>query len=319
MMLIFCLFVGGMILSAFFSGSETGFYRMNRARLLIRALDGDWISRGLLWLAGNPAVFVATALIGNNVANYTLSLSIVMATEIIAQGWSTAELLMPMLFAPFIFVYGELFPKNISLAAPNRLLRRCGPFFAVAILLFSPISLLLWLLNKLIELVGRKSPEELRMVLARRELGELLHEGQAVGLLRATQQTLAQSTLTLAPQPVANFMVPVSRFPRITRRMTPKDVAHAARRSQRWLLPVEEYDQGRRSTVGYVQASDCLLTASDILPLRPTIEVRERQPYLTTLAQMQAADVALATVVNRRGQTVGYVTLVDLRDALLAE
>ena len=66
MVWIFLMLVIGIFLSAFFSGSETGFYRVTRVRLVIKALRGDRVSRGLLWLTNNPALFVATTLIGNN-------------------------------------------------------------------------------------------------------------------------------------------------------------------------------------------------------------------------------------------------------------
>ncbi|MGI9456248.1 MAG: CNNM domain-containing protein, partial [Aeoliella sp.] len=181
------LFAVGMALSAFFSGSETGFYRLNRARLVIHALDGDRICRGLLWAVRNPSLFVATALVGNNVANYITSAAIVMAAAAFLPSWPLAELVAPMLFAPFIFIYGELLPKQLFLAAPNRLLRVCAPAFGVAATLFAPVSAVLWLSNKLLEVIGRRSPDEVRMVLARRELSQLLDEGEAVGLLRRTQ------------------------------------------------------------------------------------------------------------------------------------
>ena len=64
------IFLTGLLLSAFFSGAETGFYRVTRVRLLLDGLAGDPIARGLLWLTNNPALFVATALVGNNLANY---------------------------------------------------------------------------------------------------------------------------------------------------------------------------------------------------------------------------------------------------------
>ena len=59
------LFFGGLLLSAFFSGSETGFYRVPRVRLLIDALGGDKKARGLLWMTNHPWLFVATTLVGN--------------------------------------------------------------------------------------------------------------------------------------------------------------------------------------------------------------------------------------------------------------
>jgi putative hemolysin len=315
---ILLMLVGGLALSAFFSGSETGFYRINRARLLITALDGDFISRGLWWLVNNPSVFVATVLVGNNVANYLVSLSMVMATEAIARDWPSAEFVVPILFAPLLFIYCELLPKNVFLAAPNRLLRRCALPFAVAIVLFAPVSVLLWLVNKVIEFAGQKSPEELRLVLARRELAEILEEGQAVGLLRPTQQALAQGTLTLSGQPISNYIIPVSRFPHVTSSASPGDVVATARQFGRRLLPVDEIGTGSRATLGYVRAGECLLAGGGELPLRKTLEFNERQPMLTVLTQMQAAGVELAKVVNRRKQLVGYVTRSRLREALLA-
>jgi hypothetical protein len=57
---VILLFLLAMSFSALYSGSETGFYRAARGRLVVDARSGDWVSRGLLWLTNNPAVFVAT-------------------------------------------------------------------------------------------------------------------------------------------------------------------------------------------------------------------------------------------------------------------
>ena len=75
------IFVVSMLLSAFFSGSETGLYRIPRLRLVIDSLSGKTWSRVLLWLTNNPSFFVATTLVGNNVANYRTGLSIVLLAQ----------------------------------------------------------------------------------------------------------------------------------------------------------------------------------------------------------------------------------------------
>lgn len=72
----FVLFVIAIRMSAFFSGSETGFYRLNRIRLSIEAQTGNVIAKRLLWFSGMPERFVATALVGNNIANYVATLAI---------------------------------------------------------------------------------------------------------------------------------------------------------------------------------------------------------------------------------------------------
>ena len=86
MILVLLLFATGVALSAFFSGSETGFYRVTRVRLLLDWLAGDRLARGLLWTTNHPSVFVATALVGNNLANYIASLAVVMGTQRIYAG-----------------------------------------------------------------------------------------------------------------------------------------------------------------------------------------------------------------------------------------
>lgn len=324
------LFAVGMMLSAFFSGSETGFYRLNRARLVIGAIEGDWISRGLLWASNNPSLFVATALVGNNVANYVTSAAIVMAAATGLAGWTSAEMIAPLALAPVIFVYGELLPKNVFLAAPNRMTRKCAVPFGIAAVLFAPVSLLLWLFNKVLEIVGNKSPQEVQMVLARRELGQLLDEGHAVGLLQPTQQLVAQATLTLGGKPVSTFMVPASRMARARHNMTAQDIVALAKRTGSTLLPVEGPTQTntskandkspRNEIAGYVRVADCLLCdPSTAIQVQPMFNIEEHQSFLTALSKMLAVDAPIARVQNRKQQTVGYITLTELQEALLAE
>ncbi len=94
-LVILLLFALGVFLSALFSGTETGFYRVTRMRLLLDGMDGDRTSTFLLRLTNHPALFVATTLIGNNVANYMTSLAIVLATQHLFRQSQLAELLAP--------------------------------------------------------------------------------------------------------------------------------------------------------------------------------------------------------------------------------
>ncbi|MBN1908150.1 MAG: DUF21 domain-containing protein, partial [Pirellulales bacterium] len=98
---ILALALAGLLLSAFFSGSETGFYRAARVRLVLDALGGDFVSRFLAWLTNHPALFVATTLVGNNLANYLASLAIVMGTQAVCGPKNhIAGLLAPIVLAP---------------------------------------------------------------------------------------------------------------------------------------------------------------------------------------------------------------------------
>ncbi|MCA9258728.1 MAG: DUF21 domain-containing protein, partial [Planctomycetales bacterium] len=171
MILALGLLFFGVLLSAFFSGCETGFYRTPRIRLTLDARSGAWAVRVLEVLVGRPSLFVATLLVGNNLANYMVSIAIVQTAAWI---WNSDDLFVelgaPVLFSPLVFVYGELLPKSVFFLAPYRFLKWCSPLIAVCTVLFLPLSALLWVISTLLTRVLGESPQQTQQALARTEL-----------------------------------------------------------------------------------------------------------------------------------------------------
>ena len=307
----------GLFLNAFFSGSETGFYRAGRLRLVLDAMGGDHIARGLLYLVNHPWLFVATALIGNNLANYLTSLAIVVGTQAMVAGdGHAAELIAPLLLAPLLFVWGELLPKSLFLQAPNRLLRRGGPLFLVFVVLFFPVSMLLWTLNKLLESFAGESPEKVRLTLARRELRGALEEGHEAGILHPAQRRLAQGIFAVARQPVTRFTTPLERLPRARADMSKEEVLRLARRYRISVVPVES-PRAPAELIGYLRVIDLGLSSSDqVGPIHRLLEIPEHTSHVAALMQMHDAKESLARIVGAGGQTTGIVTAVELREPL---
>jgi putative hemolysin len=318
MILALTIMLTALALSAFFSGTETGFYRVTRIRLAIEALAGSWVSRALLWLTNQPAIFVATALVGNNVANYLLSLSVVIASQILApQGGLWVEIVGPIVIAPFVFLFGELLPKNLFYDAPNRLLNRCAVPFLIFSVLFAPVTAVLWVFSRLAQLITRSPTQEFSMRLARRELGDLLTEGHEAGLLKPAQQSLAQAMLVVAGLPVKTFASPQARVVRATTTMSKSDIIRMAQRHQRALLPLED-TRNKRELVGYIRIMDLYLDNSPELPAPlPMVKLRENMSCLAALRKLGEAEDALGHVVAADGRTMGFVTGRELRMALL--
>ncbi|MCA9259059.1 MAG: DUF21 domain-containing protein [Planctomycetales bacterium] len=314
---IAALFLGGMTLSAFFSGSETGFYRMTRLRLVMEAAEGDLISKGMLWIASQPSLFVATMLVGNNIANYVTSLAVVMGTRHwLPAGSAVVDLLVPIAVAPVLFIGGELAPKNLFFNAPNRLMRRAAPALAVCIVLFAPITVLLWLWTLLLKALAKQPPQEIRGTLARRELAQLMTEGHEAGILRPVQRRLAQNMLALAGRSVRQFATPSARVARVTTTMSRSEIMRIAQTHGRALLPMED-PRNKRQLVGFIRAVDVVLDDSaDPLKPQPLVELSEDDTYLAALEKIGSAGDALARVANARGETLGFVTGRELRLAL---
>ncbi|MEM9658841.1 MAG: CNNM domain-containing protein [Planctomycetota bacterium] len=311
------LFFLGLALSAFFSGSETGFYRMSRLRMVIDAVSGDRVARIILVLANQPALFVATTLVGNNIANYLTSLAVVMGVGELAPGGGPAvNLAAPVLVAPVIFVCGELLPKNLFYGAPNRLMRRCAPAHILCAVLFSPVTALLWLLSLVLRIISKQTPQELQLSVARREVAELMTQGHEAGILLPAQRTLAQNMLALATQPVRRFAVPSGRVVRVTTNMSKSEILRLAQRHRRTLLPIE-CPQKQRRLVGYVRTLDIFLDPSTGPPQpSPLVELQADESFLSAIAKLDLARDPLGHVVDDAGDTVGFVTGRELRLAL---
>ena len=305
----------GLFLSAFFSGSETGFYRATRLRLVLDAMAGDRIARGLVFLTNHPALFVATALVGNSVANYSISLAAVIAMgRLFPQIPEAAEIIASIVLAPVVLIYGELLPKNLFLQAPNRLLRRGGALFLFFVVLFFPLAGLLWVLGRLLARLTGTSQEPTRLVLAQRELRRILAEGHEAGILHPAQQSLAQGILAVARKPVRQFLTPLGQVAQVRANMGKQAVLGVAERSHTAVVPVADA-AGR--LVGYVRVLDLRLSAGDDLaPIRPLPDVREDSSHLAALMRLESSGDSLARVVDARGETVGIVTLERLREPL---
>ncbi|MGO9107794.1 MAG: CNNM domain-containing protein [Thermoguttaceae bacterium] len=306
----------GLFLSAFFSGAETGFYRATRLRLVLDAMAGDRIARGLLFLTNHPALFVATALVGNSVANYLISLAAVIAMgQAFPQVPETAEIIASIVLAPIVLVYGELLPKNLFLQAPNRLLRRGGALFLFFVVILFPLAGLLWLLGRLLARVTRSSHEPIRLVLAQRELRRILAEGHEAGILHPAQQSLAHGILAVARKPVRQFLTPPGQMAQARADMGKQAVLRLAQRSHTAVIPVTAAASGQ--LVGYVRVVDLSLhEGEDLAPIRPLPEVRDDSNHLAALMRLESTGDSLARVVNAHGETVGIVALERLREPL---
>lgn len=313
------IFLIGLSLSAFFSGSETGFYRATRVRLLLDGMAGDPVAKGLLWLTNNPAFFVATTLVGNNLANYLTSLSIVLMTQsFFAERNVVAELVTPVIFTPIVFVYGELMPKHLFYYAPNQLLRRSGPLFLLFACLFAPVSGLLWLLGRALQSLLGQAPLRLRLALARKELQQVLEEGQEAGILQPAQRELAHNLFAVASNRVERLCTPLGRMVSIRQGAKKSEVLRMVKRHGSSIAPV--VDSSGRKLIGYVRIVDVHLDPSETVDtFRELPTVNADDAHIAALIQMQSTKEELARVVDAEGETIGVLYASELTDPLFRE
>ncbi|MGI9474705.1 MAG: CNNM domain-containing protein [Rubripirellula sp.] len=303
MILASILFAIGLMLSAFFSGSETGLYRVSRTRLVLDGLSGSRSARGIVWLLNHPTIFVATTLVGNNLANYLTSLAIVMGVATFFGSGSTAELLGPMCLTPIVFVFGELLPKYLFYHAPYRLIHATRPILLAATVIFAPISLILSLLGRALQRITRQTPFQLRLAMARGELDQVLRHGHEAGILAAGQRSLAQQLFEVGNQPAVSFGVPVDRFAFVSAPVDAEKARNGARRHNHPMVLVKRNER----IVGFLWYAD-LCSAEPSLELQPVIRCRVEDRHLQVLLRMYDAVSEVAVLFDDNGNVRNIVT-----------
>ncbi len=303
-------------LSAFFSGSETGFYRASRVRIVMDALDGDRLSKFLLLLTNRPALFVATALIGNNLANYITSLAVVLGSRCLyPSDTASVELIAPILMSPFLYVYGESLPKNVFFMAPNRLLKISAPLLLLFTILFFPLALLLWGVAKGLEKVLGESPDKIRLVLARKELQKVLDEGEEAGILHPTQRLLAQNFFVEASKPVREVCTPLSKLTAFSKETPVAQVLKAATRKKLSDAPI--FDGQKSKLIGYYRTVDLLIAPESKPELRELGSMNLNDLCGEALLQMQQNRQTLVKILNAEGEVSGLLSIDQLFNPLL--
>ena len=203
------LFIAAIRLSFFFSGSETGFYRISPLQLSIRVHQGDRVAGDLQRFVNHPERFVATALVGNNIANYLVTVAIgLFMSVVVTDSSGVAELVSTVIITPVVFVFGELIPKSLFYLAPLSQLRSSARWFSLSYLLCFPLSYPLILLTRLIARMGNSDRQPLETVLSRTRLVSVLKEGHREGLLTELQSQLADNIIQVARHPVSLSMMP---------------------------------------------------------------------------------------------------------------
>ena len=312
MIVALVLFLVGLLLSAFFSGSETGLYRVSRTRLVLDGLSGSRAARGLVWLLNHPAIFVATTLVGNNLANYFTSLAIVMGVVALFGNGSSAELLGPMLMTPIVFVLGELLPKYLFYHAPYRLVSATRPFLLAAAVLFAPISLLLGLLGRGLQKVTGQTPFRMRLAMARGELDQVLRDGHEAGILAAGQRSLAQRLFEVGNQSAISFGVPSDRLAIVDAPLDTDDARYKARRQNHPIVLVRRASR----IIGFVWYADVCVRESNV-DLKPVIRGSVADRHLQVLLRMYDAGSDVAVLLDEAGAVRSVVTRRQLVQPLI--
>jgi len=310
-----------LVLSAFFSGSETALMSLNRYQLRHKAREGHRGAKLAEQLLQRPDRLIGLILLGNNLVNFSAaSLVAIIALKI---GGQPAVALGTLILTLVVLVFSEAAPKTLAALHPERVA------FPAAIIYYPLLKItypIVWLTNiasnGVLYLLGVRNSDARSNALTREELRTVVHE--AGGRISNRYRQMLISILDLEKVTVDDVMVPHNEIVGIDLDDDPEEIEQFISQCKHTRLPV--YRDNIDKVVGILHMRRLANIAQPSFDRDGFVElleepyfVPEGTPLSTQLVQFQRRRQRIALIVDEYGDIQGIVTLEDILEEIVGE
>ncbi len=325
--------LGLLVLSAFFSGSETALTAASRSKLHAQADKGARGAARALRLTEDSERLIGAVLLGNNLVNIlAASLATALFTKLFGEsGVALATLVMTLL----VLVFAEVLPKTYAISNPERAASRVSPIIALVIVIFAPIvGMVRVFVRGVLRLFGVRIDPDSRILSAQEEIAGAISLGHSEGSVEKEDRDRLLGALDLSERTVEEIMLHRSAIEMVDAEDAPENILSQCLASPYTRLPVYRGEQ--ENIIGVIHAKD-LSRAMDSLVRGPdasqtalaSFNVMEiaMKPYFipetTTLddqmRQFLRRRAHFALVVDEYGALQGLITLEDILEEIVGE
>jgi Mg2+/Co2+ transporter CorB len=322
-----------LLLSAFFSGSETALTAASRGKLRTQADKGTRGAATALKLTEDSERLIGAVLLGNNMVNIlATSLATALFARLMGEGAvAVATLVMTVL----VLVFSEVLPKTYAISNPETVAQRVAPLVRVVVLVFSPVvAAVRMLVRGILFLFGVRIDPDRQILSVHEEIAGTLALGHAEGSVQKEDRDRLLGALDLAHRTVEEIMRHRSQIEMIDAAMPPGEIVAQALASGHTRLPLwkddpenivgvlhvrdlwREVDRLMREAGGGHDALDRL----DVVQVaRPPYFVPETTPLDEQMRQFRHRREHFALVVDEYGALHGLITLEDILEEIVGE
>lgn len=300
----------GLILSAFFSGTEIAFIQANPLQIEVWQKQGHRSARRTLGLLSEPERYLTTLLIGTNIAN-VLTTSFATVTLLASGIGKTPTMLI---IALVILIFGEILPKVLFRDHANLLALRVTPLLRAIEFILAPFVKLVSLYS---HLINKDNPSDAPLF-TREDLKVLFEEKEVGEELESDEKEMITNIFEFGSRPVKEAMTPLSDIVSINITASREDAALALAETGFSKLPV--YEGSLNNIVGVIFIHDLFTHPQSLLAImKQPIFISETRTASSALEKLKQHTSSIALITGMNGETIGMVTVEDLVEELFGE
>ena len=306
-----------LILSAYFSATETAFSSANSTRLKTLAEKGSKKAKLACELLEHYDKLLSTILIGNNIVNILMaSIGTVLFVRHYGDAGATIS---TVVVTVVVLVFGEISPKSVAKDCAERFAMFSAPILQVFLFVLTPLNFLFSLWKKLLAKVFHLNGES---KMSQEELLMLVDEVQQDGSIDKNEGELLKNAIDFSEQQAQDILIHRVDLAALPITASKEEVAALFTETKYSRLLI--YQDSIDHILGTVHQKDfyvgCGITEKPLEEIIvPPLFVLENEPISRLLKTLQKAKTHVAVVVDEYGGTCGIVTMEDILEELVGE
>ena len=239
-----------LVMSAFFSGSETALTASSRGKLKGMADKGSRGAASAMKVTEDRERMIGALLLGNNIVNI---LSASLATALLTRMFGDSGVaLATFVMTALVLIFGEVMPKTVAITYPEPVATRVALLIRILIVLFSPIvAIVRVLVRGMLRLIGLKADEGSAMLALREEIAGAIALGHSEGAVEKEDRDRLLGALDLSHRTVDEIMRHRRQIEMIDADLPPGEIITRVLASPHTRLPIYRREHpGRRPRQG---------------------------------------------------------------------